>query len=185
MSPTLLTKREQSLREDHEITGENINVPRCPFINLLYYVGGVLLRCSRAGSEGGGVEVGRGVGGWGSWVPEPRPGVPPCPQNVPQSGFCFVLYLPFPPVLVCLLFLTTIMNKGNRGVTASLFFEVFLFPWEIRETIKCWIPKYKKRPKTTLQMLNFLGFGGAPQTPLSRVWSLDPTRCLGGPMTPA
>ena len=38
---------------------------------------------------------------------------PVCPQNVPPS-VCFS-NLPFFSFLVCLLFLTTIMNKGDRG----------------------------------------------------------------------
>ena len=47
------------------------------------------------------------------------PPTPPSPKMYFRLFFVVVfLYLPF-PFLVCLLFLTTIMNKGNRGVAAS------------------------------------------------------------------
>ena len=65
--------------------------------------------------------------GGGSWVPEPPPH-PPAPKMCHRLFVCCCfLYLTFPPVLVCLLFLTTSTRTD---------------------------------PKTTVQMLNFLGFWG-------------------------
>ena len=57
--------------------------------------------------------------GGGSWVPEPPAPAPPppphpAPKMYPRLIVCF-MDLPFSPLLVCLLFLTAIMNKGNRG----------------------------------------------------------------------
>ena len=66
----------------------------------------------------------------GSGPPPPHPRS----KNVPPSVFLFsFLYLPFFPFLVCLLFLTKIMNKGNRGVAqrTDLIFKVNYYCGEL------------------------------------------------------
>ena len=63
---------------------------------------------------GGGVCVCGGGGGGGVLGSGP-PLHPPDPKMFLRLRLLLFLYLSFPPFLVCRLFLTTIMNKGNRG----------------------------------------------------------------------
>ena len=95
----------------------------------------------------------------GSWVPEHPPPLSPGLKLYLRLGFFGFVSAFFPFSCV-----SSILNYNNGH---------FGFP-------------SAGDPKTTVQMLNCLGFQGAltPRPP-SRARTLHPTRSLGGPWTPA